>query len=118
MPRRDPAKAQRWRELIEAHSTSGLTVRAFCRERELSEHAFHAWRRKFRKQDAESSQPESSSRPGFAEIRIEGRDAGELQPSLTLELPGGIIARLPLDVPAETLTKVLTAAHRARPRTC
>jgi len=112
MPRRDPAKAQRWREFIGAHSTSGLTVRAFCRERELSEHAFHAWRRKFRKQDAEPSQP------GFAEIRIEGRDAGELQPSLTLELPGGIIARLPLDVSGETLTKVLAAAHGARPRAC
>lgn len=109
MPRRDPAKEQRWRELIETQSTSGLSVRAFCRERNASEHSFHAWRRKLRALDAAPARSAT-----FAEVRVQGA----VPASLTLELPGEITIRLPLDVAGETLTNILVAARRADAPAC
>lgn len=101
MSRRGPAKEAQWRERIEAHDESGMTVRAFCRERGFSEHSFHAWRRKLR---ADESQPG----PAFSEVRIGPAEST----ALLLELPGSITVRLPLDVSGEVLTNVLVAVHR------
>ena len=102
MSRRDPAKEKHWRETIRAHGASKMNVRAFCRERGISEHSFHSWRRKLR---ADESRPD----PAFAEVRMGSAETT----SLVLELPGSIIARLPLDVPGDVLTNVLLAVHRA-----
>ena len=119
MPRIDHAKADRWRAIIDAQRTSGLTVRAFCRERDLREHSFHAWRRKLRKRDADALPAQVVRPPVFAEVRLDEREAGERlplatpTPLLTLELPGGITARFPLDVHGDTLTNVIVAARRA-----
>ena len=42
---RDARKEQQWRQRIRQWRASGLTVRAFCEERGLSEPSFYAWRR-------------------------------------------------------------------------
>jgi hypothetical protein len=44
----DKARPRRevWRELIRPQEASGLTVRAFCRERGLQENAFYLWRKR------------------------------------------------------------------------
>lgn len=38
-------KEQEWREIVERWAGSGMSVRAFCEERGLSEPSFYAWRR-------------------------------------------------------------------------
>lgn len=38
-------REQHWRELIAAQRSSGLSVSAFCREREVSAASFFRWRR-------------------------------------------------------------------------
>ena len=64
MSRRDPAKEEHWRETIKAHGASNMSVRAFCRERGVSEHSFHSWRRKLRADEARPS-------PEFAEEQLQ-----------------------------------------------
>jgi len=41
-------KREYWRKLIAEQTESGQPIRAFCRERKLSEHSFHWWRRQLR----------------------------------------------------------------------
>ena len=38
-----------WRERIAQQTESGRSVRAFCKEHELAEHAFYFWRLKLRR---------------------------------------------------------------------
>ena len=42
------SKLQIWRERVEAQGRSGKTVRVFCGERRLKQHAFFYWRKKIR----------------------------------------------------------------------
>jgi hypothetical protein len=42
---RDLAKERLWRNMLKGQSTSGLSVRGFCRREKLAENAFYAWRR-------------------------------------------------------------------------
>jgi len=37
-----------WRTIIEAQATSGMSIVAFCREKQIKPHQFHSWRRRFR----------------------------------------------------------------------
>lgn len=41
---KDRATADVWRERIEAHRASGLSVRAWCRANDVHEHGFYWWR--------------------------------------------------------------------------
>jgi hypothetical protein len=51
-PQRDPARELFWRTTIADQRASGRTVRDFCRDRQLTETAFHHWRRALRDRDA------------------------------------------------------------------
>ena len=37
-----------WRERIAEHARSGLSIKQFCKDRGIAEHAFYAWRRRLR----------------------------------------------------------------------
>ena len=52
---RDARKEQQWRQRLRQWRASGLTVRAFCEERGLSQPSFYAWRRVLVERDAESA---------------------------------------------------------------
>lgn len=49
---RDPALEQRWRERMAKWRASGLSVRAFCEQRGLTEACFYYWNRELRERDA------------------------------------------------------------------
>jgi hypothetical protein len=53
MARRQPdgAKERFWRQAIQQWRRSGLSIRAFCVERDLSEPSFYAWRRLLHERD-------------------------------------------------------------------
>ena len=57
---------EQWRELIAAQESAGVTIVAFCRERELSVHQFHYYRGRFR---------EETSGGGFREVPDAARSA-------------------------------------------
>lgn len=46
-------REQVWRELIRDHAASGLSISAFCRDRELSPASFFNWRRKLADRELE-----------------------------------------------------------------
>ncbi|WP_425305508.1 IS66 family insertion sequence element accessory protein TnpA [Bremerella cremea] len=50
-PRRDLSKERGWREVISGQAKSGLSVRAFCLQRGVSEASFYAWRRELARRD-------------------------------------------------------------------
>ena len=69
----DPAKRQRWRELVKRWQRSGQTVREFCRSAGVKESAFYWWRQTLARgrvrrggdRQAQASEPQSQA----AEVR-------------------------------------------------
>jgi transposase-like protein len=57
--RRDPVKERFWRETLRRQVESGQSVRAFCRERQLTESAFYFWRRELKQREGRNPLPPS-----------------------------------------------------------
>ncbi len=87
-------RREEWRQRIGQQEGSGQSIRAFCRERGLKEHAFYGWRQRLRKQNTPVR---------FA--LVETKSAGETVPAIELMLPSGERLRIPSD--AATLKLVL-----------
>lgn len=49
---RDARKEQQWRRWILQWQSSGLSIRAFCAQHDLSQPSFYAWRRAIKQRDA------------------------------------------------------------------
>jgi len=50
-PSRSAKKERYWRQAIENHEKSGLTIRMFCQANGIAEHQFYAWRREILQRD-------------------------------------------------------------------
>lgn len=61
--KRDGKKEKFWRGVIAEAGKSGLSVRAFCRQRGVKENLLYFWRRELRLRDAEAGQ-----KGGFVEL--------------------------------------------------
>jgi transposase-like protein len=78
---RDPDRELFWREAVAGHRQSGLSVRAFCRRRGLSEPSFYAWRRQL-------DEREGRARPAtFVPVRVVSESMIEVA------LPNGVVVR-------------------------
>lgn len=77
--RRDLKKEAAWRRIIGRQARSGVTVRAWCLDRQLSEATFHWWRRELARRDGE---PRKSARTGE---RKKSTRAGELKKSTSAQ---------------------------------
>lgn len=56
MPRKNGAKKElRWRGIVNRQAESGLSIREFCANEEVSQPSFYAWRRKFRERENEGT---------------------------------------------------------------
>ncbi len=51
MGKKSREKELYWRNLLDKHAESGLSIRQFCAGQSLSEPSFYAWRRKLNKRD-------------------------------------------------------------------
>lgn len=49
MANKQAERQELWRERIAQQAQSGRSIRAFCKENELAEHAFYFWRLKLRR---------------------------------------------------------------------
>ena len=84
---RDEYRAQQWALVIQECQASGLTNKAFCEQRGISEKSFYYWQRKLRSKLIDAAAPQlvalSPSDPAneFLEIRIRGAE---------LKLPLGV----------------------------
>jgi hypothetical protein len=105
--RRDGAKERFWRDVLRRQARSGLSVRAFCRHERLSEASFYAWRRTTRARDGRADRAVGSRRPAFVPVTLGAppRPAA----SITIELAGRLVLRLPESIPAQRLAQIVHA---------
>ena len=119
--RRDPHKERYWRRILRDWQRSGLSVRAFCATRQLSEANFYAWRRVLAQRDRQPPSPPATHDdptpapatplPLFLPIRpVLADDA----PALELVLPGDALVRIRPGFDPATLQRLLDLL-RGRP---
>ena len=95
-----PAATMRdqWRERIAEQSLSGISIKQFCKDRDIAEHAFYAWRRRLRETEP-------------VRFALVDRTAGSHAPEWKLELTllSGERLRIGGGVDGATLCAVLAA---------
>ncbi len=108
---RDLAKETRWRDILQRHATSGLSVRAFCQQEQVTEPTFYAWRRTIgergEKTKSQSCRGVRSKQPAFVPAVISGDPEHDVP--LVLKLAGGLELRLPHSIPVEWLAELVYA---------
>ena len=70
-----------WRGLIDEQSSSGESIAAFCRRRDLSQASFYSWRKRLRESEG----------PQFVPVSVIGCSELEVQ------FPCGVTMRVPRD---------------------
>jgi transposase-like protein len=102
--RRDPVKEQFWRDTVAAYEQSGLTVRAFCADRDISEERFFTWRRDLRLRDREGASPTPPPAvPSFVPVRIVA------DPTAEVTLPTGVVVRVPVHADPAAVARLVAA---------
>jgi transposase-like protein len=87
-----------WRERIDQQARSGVSIKQFCKDRGIAEHAFYAWRRRLRETEP-------------VRFALVDRSGGPHAPEWNLELTllNGERLRIGARVDAVTLRTVLEA---------
>jgi transposase-like protein len=97
------SKADQWRERIAEQQRSGLSIKRFCKERNVAEHSFYAWRRRLREDQAVH----------FALVNREpARRESGYDACVEIILPTGERLRVDAGVDTTTLRTVLEALRR------
>lgn len=104
----DPRIVERWRTIIDAWRSSGLSVTAFCRSRQVCKSGFHRWRTILDQLDPNSPNPprpaaEPKPAPAFVPVRV--------MPDAVVEviLPSGLQLRVPLSADPQQLARLVLA---------
>ena len=92
---------QRWRELVNEHRASGLSVDAFCKQQGLATSTFFNWARRF-KSEPTSAAAQASADAAFVELEappaspITKADASATSATSPIELvlPNGLVLRV------------------------
>ena len=95
-----------WKKTIEEQRQSNVHQSDFCKQRGLSRSTFHRW--KARLDDTESTMPE------FLPVQVVDQPRHEDDPVLEIVFPHGVRVRVPEQVNAEALKKVLWAVEATR----
>ncbi|MDY5806427.1 MAG: hypothetical protein SPM04_02650 [Lachnospira sp.] len=108
----------KWSRLISEQKNSGLTIRDFCRQHDLSWHAYHYWLKKIREQIV-SELPSGSAEQQtvFTELPVYDKLPASM-PNLTKAAADdivtiqlmGITIRMPAASSRATISKFITAA--------
>jgi hypothetical protein len=69
---RSAERERLWRSMVDQQRQAGQTVRAFCREKEISEPSFYAWRRTLKRRAAEPSPDATSGTRRAGAGRVKG----------------------------------------------
>jgi transposase-like protein len=114
---RDPVKAAFWRRVVARWRRSQLTVRDFCRQEQLSEPSFYAWRRTLAER-ADSTPPRErrttrQSAPFFVPLRVAAEANASTPPPLEIVLGRGRVVRVPPGFDAATLRQTLAVLEDA-----
>ena len=106
--RRSLEKESYWRRQLEGQVVSGLSIRQYCRDQQVSEPSFYVWRRELAKRDQETATKSGCSTALMALDIIPSRDSVKLE----IEVADGVVIRLREEASTETLSRVLAVACR------
>jgi hypothetical protein len=114
--RPDPRKEHFWRRKLDLWKRSGLSVRAFCQQHNLSEPSFYSWRTVIAQRDAQGAnrpaapaeRPADQAEPLFLPLRL----ATSAEP-LEVVLPDGTLVRVPATFDAGALARLLAVLRGA-----
>lgn len=112
-------KEASWRLLVEEQRRCGLSIRAFCRERAISEPSFYAWRKELQKRDARRT-ADGGSNGRLIPVDVIASSAGEharpssgdVQAPLEICTPGGFTLRFGHDAAPDTIARLLDVIAR------
>ena len=102
---RDLRKERQWRQWLRDWRTSGLSVRAFCRLRGLSEPSFYAWRRSLQQRPATT----------FVPVRVVADQAPAPSSCFELVLANGRTVRVAPGFEAAALRQLLAVLEEVPP---
>ncbi len=111
-------RATYWTQVLQEHTGSGLSVRAFCQERHLAEHSFYWWRRQLRGTTPRARRSrcgERRARAGFVEVVATDRPAAPAWSGITLHVDGRLHVVVERGFDTATLRAVLAAVAGATP---
>lgn len=111
--KRNAQKEAYWRKVVKRQARSGLSVRSFCSEQDISEPSFYGWRKKLaqRGQEVEPSPRSPKNGPANSDngqtfIPLSVADA---EPVLEVIHPLGYRVRITGEVNAKSLRRVFDA---------
>ena len=110
----DAEKARYWQRTISEAVRSGMSIRAFCRQRRLKESQFYWWQRKLRasRQGSPMLRPSGNGNP--TSFALVSEEAGATDAGIELVLGEGRKLRIRRGVDEETLRAVLAALEPPR----
>ncbi len=100
--RRNVERDQHWRGVIRDQETSGLSISAFCREREVSAASFFSWRRRLTHRDQEDTAAK------FVPLELQGPPT-PTPARCEVVLPDGCRIIVPIQCDAKWLSEILAA---------
>jgi hypothetical protein len=86
---RSGEKESFWREAIARQAARGLSVRAFCRQQDLHESQFYAWRCEIALRDREASEKAGGSAPQFLPVYVTDGEGSHFDCPIEVVSPGG-----------------------------
>ena len=108
-PKLDSGKQARWLKVVRRWQRSNLSVRAFCRQHDISENNFYAWRRVLRERGLLGETPTPAlATPAFVQL-LHG-DAAESVIEVVL---GGRVVRVRRGFDGATLRQLLALLEEA-----
>ncbi len=110
----DAEKARYWQRTISEAARSGMSIRAFCRQRRLRESQFYWWQRKLRAGRQGGTMPRPSGNGSPASFALVSDEAGVTDAGIELVLGEGRKLRIRQGVDEETLRSVLAALEQPR----
>jgi len=119
----DAEKTRYWQRTISEAARSGMSIRAFCRQRRLRESQFYWWQHKLRARRPAGTVPRPGSPDGYPRPSGNGRpasfalvsdEAGGADAGIELVLGEGRKLRIRRGVDEETLRAVLAALEPPR----
>jgi transposase-like protein len=110
----DAEKVRYWQRTIREAAQSGMSIRAFCRQRRLRESQFYWWQRKLRAGREAGTTPQPSGNGKPASFALVSDDPGATDVGIELVLGDGRKLRIRRGVDEETLRAVLATLEQPR----
>lgn len=111
---RDAEKARRWQSIIREAAGSGLSIREFCRRRQLTVSQFYWWQRRLKPQQMSARRKQRRDGPDAASFLLVSEKGETPAAGIELVLGDGRRLRISRGVDEETLRAVLAALEQPR----